>query len=82
MFRFLQGSLKNKEPHVEKRVVNESTEVAVALGTTLTIRNMVIELDVARNSVQRILKTHYSHLYKIYLLQLHKEDGTCRFVNL
>lgn len=76
LFRFLQGSSKNKEPQVEKPVVNESNEVAVGL------RSYASNSEVGHRIRCRSKKCSKNSKNPIYFLQLHKENCVCRFVIL
>lgn len=72
------GSVMNKKRQSAHPVVNEPIEVLVlgqvAMDNTLSTRKLASETGVSRTSVQRILKKHKFHPYKIRLLQELNED--------
>lgn len=77
------GSVANKKRNIELPIRNEATEVAilgyVALDPTLSTRKLATVSGVSRTSIQRILKTHKFHPYKISLTQeLNEDDGDRR----
>lgn len=72
------GSVANKKRDIANPVVNEAVEVAV-LGhviqdATLSTRKLAAISGVNRTSIQRILKKHKFHPYKIRLVQELNED--------
>lgn len=72
------GSVMNKKRQMENPVVNEAMEVfvlgQVAMDSTLSTRKLANETGVNRTSIQRILKKHHFHPYKIQLVQELNED--------
>ena len=73
------GSVANRKRNIENPVRNEGTEVAILghvnLDPTLSTRQLETVAGVSRRSIQRILKDHQFHPYKIHLVQeLHEDD--------
>ncbi|CAH2009693.1 unnamed protein product [Acanthoscelides obtectus] len=72
------GSVANKERNIENPIRNEAIEVGVLgqvyVDPTLSTRKLETVCGVSRRTVQRILKAHSFHPYKIHLVQEHNED--------
>lgn len=67
------GSVANKKRNIEDPIRNQAIEVAVLgqvhVDPTLSTRKLETVCGVSRRTVQRILKTHSFHPYKIHLVQ-------------
>lgn len=76
------GSVLNKKRIVENPVRNEAIEVAVlghiAIDPTLSTRKVSDVTGVSRRTIQRTLKTHKFHPYKIKLVHELNEDDDDR----
>lgn len=72
------GSVANKKRNIENPIRNEAIEVGVLgqvyVDPTLSTRKLETVCGVSRRTVQRILKAHSFHPYKIHLVQELNED--------
>ncbi|CAH1965519.1 unnamed protein product [Acanthoscelides obtectus] len=72
------GSVDNKKRNIENPIRNEAIEVGVLgqvyVDPTLSTRKLETVCGVTRRTVQRILKAHSFHPYKIHLVQELNED--------
>ena len=72
------GSVANKKRNIENPIRNEATEVGVLgqviVDPTLSTRKLQTSCGVSRRTIQRILKAHNFHPYKIHLVQELNED--------
>lgn len=72
------GSVANKKRNIENPIRNEAIEVGVLgqvyVDPTLSTRKLDTVCGVSRRSIQRILKAHSFHPYKIHLVQELNED--------
>lgn len=78
------GSVANKKREMDNPVVNEASEVAI-LGhivqdPTMSTRHLATVSGIRRSSIQKILKKHKFHPYKIHLVQELNEDDFDRRV--
>lgn len=76
------GSVLNRKHERQKTVTNEASQIGVlghvAMEPTSSTRQLSTTSGLSRTSVQRILKTHRFHPYKIHLSQQLNEDDPDR----
>ena len=72
------GSLTNKKCNIEKPIRNKAIGVGrlgqVYVDPTLSTSKLDTVYGVSRRSIQRLLKDHSFHTYKIHLVQELNED--------